>query len=164
MYVNTVEITGNNSPPSTNFTGYFRAPKAGLATNDFFLGFSPATLETGILPVTFPFSPANYGFAAPAAWGQRRAPGELQLSISDMVQAQAQLKIALQNYDGLIQDIQAAIEVLQAQYNVNATKISVLDQQKNQVESLNARLRRSKSLELRYRHTAEVLEDVTDSI
>ncbi len=163
MYVNTVEISGANSPPNTNFTGFFNAPKGGLSSNDFFLGFAPATLETSILPVIYPRAAGDYGFVAPGSWGARRAPGELQLGLSDMVQAQAQLKIALQNYDGLIQDIQAAIDLLQAQYQIDTEKITILNQQRQRVVSLNQKLRQSKNLELGYRRTAELLGEIADS-
>ena len=168
MYVNTTEITGENSPPNSQFTGYFRAPRAGLQTNDFWLGFAPATLETGILPIIYPQSAKGYSFVPPAEWGQRRAPGELQLALSDLVQANAQLKIALQNYDGLIQDIQAAIDLLQAQYNVDADKIRVLTRNRTDISNLNNRIRGAKDTELALSRVANVLDDTvraaTDSV
>jgi len=164
MYVNTTEITGQNSPPNSQFTGYFTAPRAGLRTNDFWLGFAPATLETGILPVIYPQSASDYSFVAPAAWGQRRAPGELQLALSDMVQADAQLKIAMQTYDGLIQDIQAGIDLLQAQYNVNGDKIHLLTKNREAISDLNTRIRSAKSIELGYNRAASVAEETARGI
>jgi hypothetical protein len=164
MYINITEITGENSPPSTNFTGYFAAPRAGLTTNDYWLGFDSNTVDTAVLPVLYPLSTASYGFLAPEQWGQRRAPGELQMTLSDLVQANAQLKIALQNYDGLVQDIQAAIDLLEARYNINASKIKVRKGLNGEITDLNNRLRGLKAAELFLRRAAEITQDIRDAL
>ncbi|MFO1499955.1 MAG: LamG-like jellyroll fold domain-containing protein [Verrucomicrobiota bacterium] len=159
MYVNTTEITGQNSPPSQSFTAFFTAPPAGLKTSDFWLGFSPEALDSNVLPVLFPVSAASYGLVAPPEWGQRRASGELQMGLSDLVQANAQLKIALQNYDGLVQDIEAAVDLLRARYNLNADKIKVREGVQREVRDLNILLRSFKALELIMNRTASIAED-----
>ena len=102
MYVDVTELTGENSPQSQTFTGFFTAPRAGagLGTNSFFLGFGPTSLDpstNGIMTVSYHLSAGSYGFSSTAAMGKRRAQGELQFALSDLVQANAQLKIALQN-------------------------------------------------------------------
>ena len=163
MYVNTAEITGQNAPPSTNFVGGFTAPSASLRTNDFFLGFNPQTVDTDILLVTYPVAPSDWAFTAPGTWGQRRAPGELQLAISDVVQAQAQLKIALQNYCGLIADIRAQTELLEAHHNLNASNIFILNRQKNEVTTLNQSILGALRAEVGLRRVATIISDVREA-
>jgi hypothetical protein len=67
--------------------------------------------------VDYPLSPGSYLFEAPAAWGKRRAPGELQTILSDLVQADARLKQAVKNYDELIWEIKAPAYSMGSQYN-----------------------------------------------
>ncbi len=157
MYVNTTQVTGVNSPPSTNFVGFFTAPQAGLATNDFFLGFDPTTVDTAVLQVNYPISAADYGFEAPDSWGQRRAPGEIQMALSDLVQAETQLKKALQDYDGLIQDIQASIDLLKTLYDVDAQKITLLRNNKTTLSDMNAEI-------LRYKRAQVSLDRINDTV
>jgi probable HAF family extracellular repeat protein len=164
MYINVTEITGENSPPSRTFTGYFTAPRAGLDTNDYWLGFAPAALDTAVLTISFPVAMADYGFAAPPELGARRAPGELQMALSDLVQANAQLKIALQNYDGLVQDITAAIDLLSARYQLNADKIKVRRGLNREVSDLNKVLVTLKAAELTFKRAGEIISDVTAGI
>jgi probable HAF family extracellular repeat protein len=163
MYVNTTEITGQNSPPSAGFVGYFQAPRAGLEKNDYWFGFDSTTVDTTILPVIYPLSAADYGFTAPPEWGQRRAPGELQMALSDLVQANAQLKIALQNYDGLIQNIEAAISLLEAQYDVNADKIHLLSRNRDSQIGMSSAILALRGLELGLSRVAQVVGDLAQA-
>ncbi len=168
MYVDVTEITGENSPPSQTFTGFFTRPRsgAGLGTNSFFLGFGPASLDpstNGIMTVSYHLSAGSYGFASTPAMGKRRAQGELQFALSDLVQANAQLKIALQNYDGLIQDILAAIDLLEANYNVNASKIGIMESRRNTITGMNAAIGIFKAASITLRRVATVLRDYADA-
>jgi hypothetical protein len=81
-----------------------------------------------VLEVSYPFTPSDFGFVAPASWGQRRAPGELQIAISEMVQAHARLKRAELNYENLLESIQDHIDLLQARYNVASNTIVLRDE------------------------------------
>lgn len=181
MYVNRTQITGENSPQATAFTGFFAPTIGWLHTNtiggdsvvstnqastskDFWLGFAPESLDVTTLPVLYPLSKTDYGFEAPASWGQRRAPGDLQIAISDMVQAQAQLKIALQNYDGIIQDIQAAIDILKAQYDVDEEKLFIRRQNKTDLTSANDSLLAMKRAQLAINRINDTFTETTDNL
>jgi len=170
MYVNVTEITGASSPPSSTFTAFFTAPStaAFLNTNDFFLGFTdPSSLDpsaNGILPVEYHLSAGSYGFAATPAMGQRRAQGEIQFALSELVQANAQLKIAVQNYDGLIQDIKAAIDLLAAHYDVNSNKLQILESQKSAIVGRNVGIGIFKTAELTARRVVDTAYQTSDGI
>jgi hypothetical protein len=148
MYVNTLELNGDTAPVSEAFTAFFQ-PKLGLNTErplsyssfqevkasfgsgDFFFpddapGDPGDRLAAGsLLQVSYPYSAADYGFTAPASWGQRRAPGEIQLALSDLLQSEARFKQAHLNYDNLIQKIDAQLDLLQARYALERDKIYI---------------------------------------
>jgi hypothetical protein len=172
MYVNTTELTGENSPPSTNFTGFFRPLRGEDGTfaffpdgdANFFNLFDPTTVETSILPIVYPQSAADFAFTAPADWGSRRAPGEIQQAISDVVQQSARLKQALQNYDGLIAQIQDTMTVLKAQHNLTSENISILDKKRSTITGMNAAIGTMKATEIFFRRIAETVKDTTEII
>src|SRR5690606_20862573 len=114
MYIDLTEITGEAFPPATNFTAYFKPDESTPGAYTFYTGdrqgslTDPETLDSSILEISYPVSAGSYAFAATPEMGKRRGHGELQMALMDIVQANAELKIALQNYDGLIQDIRDA--------------------------------------------------------
>ena len=146
MYVNTIELNGDTAPPSQTFTAFFKPGKFGLTNTlstdagvvgkpnyEFFFpgdaGADPGSrLETDILQVSNPMSAGDFGFVAPAIWGQRRAPGELQMTLSSLLQDQARLKQAVINYDNLIKQIEDTRDLLQARYNLAATELQIKNQ------------------------------------
>jgi Concanavalin A-like lectin/glucanases superfamily/Pentaxin family len=150
MYVNTVELNGDTAPPSRTFTGFFTKklglnidkPSAFKPEIDFeqrkldfgggefyFPGDAPEDtgdrLNEDVLEISFPYTAGDYGFAAPQSWGQRRAPGEIQLALSELVQDQARFKQALLNYDNLIQQIEDTRELIQVRYDVEADRVEI---------------------------------------
>ncbi len=165
MYVETAEITGLNSPPSASFTGFFKPLDDGNDAHVFFPGserrYDVNTVETSILSVNYPQVAGNYTFAAPAAWGQRRAPGELQEALAEIVQEQAKLKQALLDYDGLIRDIEDAVAILEAQHGVNEHEITVLSAKLGVITTLNFTIATMKSTQIILRRIATEIEDTS---
>jgi len=168
MYVDTAEITGENAPPSPSFKGFFKPLEDGYSQHVFFPGADRAydvnTLETSILQVDYPQVAGNYTFQAPASWGQRRAPGELQEALSAIVTEQANLKKALQDYDGLVRDIEDAVEVLEAQYDVNQNEIEVLSSKLAVITTLNFSIATLKAGQIIMRRVAEEIEDTSETM
>ena len=169
MYVNTTELTGENSPPSSTFTGFFSNiyTATGLVTNNYYANFAAAPVETSILAVPYTLTQGNglgYGFTATPQMGQRRAQGELQFALSDLVQANAQLKINLQNYDGLIQDIVAATNLLAAHYDLNASKVVLLKTKLGVISGINVAITAAKAAQVIANRVAQTGEQVSESI
>ena len=139
MYISSRTATGENAPPANDFTNFFKPLPNGSGWT--FLpteySYDPLTTDSSILTVTFPQSTGDYAFDAPTSWGSRRAPGELQLSLSDLVQAENNFKLALQNYDGLIQDIKAQNELLIARGVLKTDIIQKLGEGKTNIMELN---------------------------
>ncbi|MCL5099413.1 MAG: hypothetical protein M1608_18145 [Candidatus Omnitrophica bacterium] len=170
MYVNTLELNGDTAPPNQTFTGYYarlftldRDPDWGAINYDpfYFPADLPQTssnrLTNEILQVNFPFSAADFGFTAPTGWGQRRAPGEIQMALSELVQQQARLKQARLNYDNLLQQIDDIITLLQIKYNVEAEKVRIRDENHITSAALSAGV-------LTARRIQKVLADKIDKV
>jgi len=61
----------------------------------------------------------------PDGWKKRRAPGEIQMALSDLIQAHASYKQGLTELEGLLGGIQAAVDILEAKHGVFAHQIQV---------------------------------------
>ncbi|HVV73573.1 MAG TPA: hypothetical protein VHI52_19020, partial [Verrucomicrobiae bacterium] len=135
MYFDTSVFDANVSQPSSVLTGFFTAmPGAG----QYFPADLPATYTqpTNVLAINFPLADSDHRFQPPAQWGQRRAPGELQMALSDVLQTQGRLDQAIANYNALVGRIQDTANLLQAHYNLNATNESIQDAADNQTSAL----------------------------
>lgn len=70
--------------------------------------------DDSIIDLKLPASAGTYTFQAPQDWGSRAASGRLQTIISDMVQTEAELGLAVGDYDALILQIEDAADLLEA--------------------------------------------------
>jgi probable HAF family extracellular repeat protein len=173
MYVDGEEITGRRFPPTTNYTAFFKPMAADATKRSFYVGailsfeqdsvLDPQTVDTSILTVDFPISAADYGFTATDAMGKRRAPGELQQILSDLIQANGQFKIALQNYDGLIAEIRDQIALLEALEAFNLAKTALKGTQFAGVTAANIAIGIMRVIEVNLRGTAGLIRDVGDA-
>jgi len=170
-YLPVTEVTGTTAPPSADFitavfkpmddSGEFRY----TFTTDLPPG-DPSVLESEILPVLYPISTSSsdWIFDAPQSWGQRRAPGEIQEALSDFLQANTRLKLALQNYDGLILDIKDQLAQLQAQRNLKAEILGIRGGQIAAFTAMNISLAIMNGVEVNLRRTAGLARDVNDAL
>ncbi len=77
--------------------------------------------------VTFHLSKLGFGIVKNPNWtGQRRAPGEIQLSHSDLLQAIGSFKSGQKEYDNLILEIKEQVNVVTDKTNKNATQLGIL--------------------------------------
>ncbi len=167
MYVNAVDLNGQNAPPSTSFTGFFSrfdalSGDAGHYFNDDVdTQINPGLTTANILQVPYPLSAADFGFVAPASWGQRRAPGQIQLALSDLVQSQARLKQALLNYDNLIKRIEDHIELLEAREDLRDDEVRIRATRAGTVAALRVVM---KAASLTRRHIKEIVDTISDVV
>jgi hypothetical protein len=74
------------------------------------------------------------GFEKPESWtSRRRAPGELQMLLSDVYQNRARYERALREYEALVSEIESQAQLLEARYVLNADEIHVLRCEKGSV-------------------------------
>ncbi|MGE0639851.1 MAG: hypothetical protein AB7P46_06180 [Thermoanaerobaculia bacterium] len=71
----------------------------------------------------------SFFFVKPASWGnsQRRAPGNLQGTLSDLMLAMNSYEQLLTEYNNLLADIDAAVDLLETQYDVKAEQIRIMN-------------------------------------
>ncbi|MCX5758183.1 MAG: hypothetical protein NTU83_06695, partial [Candidatus Hydrogenedentes bacterium] len=80
-----------------------------------------------IKTVTFHLSKLGYGIVKDPNWtGQRRAPGEIQLAHSDLLQAIGSFKSGQKEYDNLILEIKEQVNVVTDKINKNAAQLGIL--------------------------------------
>jgi hypothetical protein len=88
--------------------------------------------------VVFELSSNGLGLIKPASWtGSRRAPGELQMARSELLQAKANFDRALVDDSTLLEQIEDQAEILQAQYDLDTTELYILNTTHNEQEFLN---------------------------
>ncbi len=92
-------------------------------------GETPPSIEPYTdVPIDYPQSTEGYAMKAPAEWGQRRAQGEIQVAIQELVQQQARFKQSVKNYENLLQDMDERIHGIQGQKWIEDTELRTFDQ------------------------------------
>jgi hypothetical protein len=132
MYVSS-DLTGDLPQPEDAFTGYFAPILFGGESSFVFdsdsLSAAYNNVDAGdVLEVNFPTAKgAEWKFVAPTAWGKRRAPGQLQVAVSDLLQSQAKLQRTLKQYENLLLDLEGAASLVTAEYELSIESIEILD-------------------------------------
>jgi ELWxxDGT repeat protein len=131
---------------------------------DLSVGDDGALIETTV-PVTFNLSTKGFGLVKPYNWtGQRRAPGEIQMAQSDMVQANARFQKAIKEYENLIRQMEDQAALLAAQYNLNANEIRILNQGLNTQRRLDSAIFDCRSWEQDLRRTAVWMQTIGNAV
>ncbi|MCC6235413.1 MAG: hypothetical protein IT580_22430 [Verrucomicrobiales bacterium] len=94
-------------------------------------------LDDGILRLRLPSTAADYTFVAPEDWGQRAAPGRLQTAISDILQVQADLALAVGDYDFLYKQIRDRVEELQVRSEIEVENLQLMESYYHTIIGLN---------------------------
>jgi|GEM_PF-991227 len=174
MYVDVNNISADTVPePSEELTGYYAATVVtynwpGSDSVDlkeelrhFFVtdleGFTAVDGSESLKEqvVHYPMSAADYSFQAPKDWGIRRSPGEIQQALIELVKAEAELYLALDDYGGLLSSIQTAVDLLQAKAALHAEKLQISADWMTTTRKFNAAI-------LTLRNVAEGMELAAD--
>ncbi len=177
-YVDVNEVSEDSVPPaSDSFTAFFKSmnrtfidPDTGevgdgdLASQfsyyfeqDITEGAFTSLPSDDVLEVEMPYSATDYSFVAPEEWGMRKSPGEIQQVLIELVKAETDYKMAIQDYLGYIGDVTSAIDIIEATSDLHAETIRIGDEQYEKQKSLNDKI---KAL----RTTAAVSEFAADEI
>ena len=153
-YVDRSELMGENPPPTQQFTAELK--------DHFVLG--NGEIATGTKAITFHIASDGLGLIKPATWTQkRRAPGEIQLARSELLQTRARFQKALREYANHMQQIQDDAALIQLQYGVNTETIIILNKTKAEQEGLNSMIRRSAQLQQRWSFWAKNVQVAGDA-
>jgi hypothetical protein len=178
MYVNPVEFTGDPEALVTNMVGGIASPfkaffaplKKGIVG---LIGhFFPKDLPVGVvlpattnaLEIAYPVAASDYSFSAPPEWGRRRAPGELQNALSELLQAESQLKRARINHNNHVLEMEDKADLLQAKYDLEAEKLLIKAQTKAEVLRLKAVLVAAREINKAMKKVEKNGGSITDAI
>ena len=89
---------------------------------------APSIDPITVTPIEYPQSSEGYAFSAPSGWGKRRAQGEIQNAIMNLVQQQARFKQAQKNYENLLAEIDEKVNGIRGEKNTAETELRVFDQ------------------------------------
>ncbi|MBL4671562.1 MAG: hypothetical protein JKX81_04825 [Arenicella sp.] len=136
------DLTGDLPPPNTSITGFFSPITFADQDVSFYypgdLATATVTSETR-LELNFPLATgATWQFIAPNNWGLRRAPGEIQIAISDFLQADAQLQRAVLAHDNLLTEIEDAADLVEAEFNLAGETLEILNTERDETLVLDA--------------------------
>ena len=155
-YVDVSQLMGTTPPPTHEFevqvTDYLNVDRTG--------GLLKNTHN-----VNFHVSTEGFGMIKPTDWtGTRRAPGEIQMARSDLIQTKTRFEKALIEYDNLMTQIEDESEILKAQYNLNTEHINILyGVQSNQL-ALNEAIMNSRRRQLDFRTTGRMASLVANAV
>jgi hypothetical protein len=185
MYVNPTELTGEPGVPVTSIIGYFNGMQkvkdvsadaiggqGSLVTNEYLKVFPEDVVDSSLVSlaenqtfqVTYPFSTGNYGLVAPDTWGARRAPGKLQINLSDLLRAEAKLKQSAVKYDLLIAQINDTADLLEAQFKLNDIKIRARSGEFTTLTLLSALRITAKNVQITTKRGLEISKGITKTM
>lgn len=181
-----VDVTGIQDvpPPSAEFTSFFKPMDAGFVNtklesgggnsiesvwSHYFSGDAPSlaantnTDFSSVLSLKVPQTASGYSFQAPDAWGNRRTPGEVQQVLSELVQAEADLQLALHDYEGLLGDISDMQQLIQAQSGMQADSIKYGQEGVAAAESTHAAVKKWRAIAAATGFAADTAQALADA-
>ncbi len=156
-YIDVLEFSDSTLPPNSKITTYFDALDKKYVRDEsgdeldmkeafrhFFgtdygneQGSNEESYEDRIKKIDFPVSTDGYAFQRPSDWGMRRSPGEIQQALTELVKAEVDLKFALDDYDGILSDIQDALDLLKARSDLHDEELTIGDDWKEDARNFN---------------------------
>lgn len=93
-------------------------------------------IKTQTHPVSYTVTDA-FGMTKPSGFSERPSTGEIQQARSDLLQAVGTYRVRLDEYEGLIADIEDRAALIDAQFNLQATSIGVINASNNELRDLS---------------------------
>ena len=90
--------------------------------------------------IEYPLSAADYGFTAPDNWGIRRAPGEIQQALVNLVQKSADLDLAIDDYGDLLDEVQRMSNDIAMKSEFSKHQLTIKNSFTNEIEGINDKI------------------------
>jgi hypothetical protein len=110
-----------------------------------------------VVDITFPISTGDYSFQAPSEWGMRKAPGEIQIALIELIKAEADLQLALAQYAGLMGEIGYKLLILKGRTELNNSELEIGYKWRDLTEKFNASM-------VTLRNVADVADYLSDEV
>ena len=182
MYIAS-DITSDLVEPdgTDSFIGYFSAIAIGPSDADpsknAYSAFFPADFTSqdaaaaALLPegttraVTYPVSTgADWPFIAMSSWGERRAPGEAQIALSDALQAQASLQLSVRAHENLLEELQDRLDLLNAEFFNHLKIAEILTDARDFTVGLNTGMGIARSAQVAARAASQIARDAAEIV
>ncbi len=192
MYVDSSDLTGAEGAEFQIFTATFSPLPAGIGHFDFeirdpdcthaidddncSLGPQPDSTLDVDYHVATPIrtrSTANgpdiadsFFLVKPAEWGdsQRRAPGELQNRLSDLLITMNSYRQVLTEYNNLIDDIEDQADLLEATYDVKTEQINIMNGARKELSVLTGVIETLKATKVALNSASNTIEKLTEHV
>ncbi|MBI1319167.1 MAG: hypothetical protein GC168_09485 [Candidatus Hydrogenedens sp.] len=159
-----VEINNGNITFEVQIKNYLTSIMAGSSNTT-----SPP--NTGVLPadtITVKYNMRDtggrLGIAKPEGWTERRAPGEIQIARSALLLALSDFMKAVDDYGSFAGDVQGKVDLIQARYNLNAAKLTLLNDRFDDKKTVQDVLFGIKIGQFALRTGATIAEKVADAL
>lgn len=158
MYVNVDDLLGMDLPTGDtikqSFTNY--------AASEIF-GFG-ATTASSTAEVEFRVVP-GFGFVKPKEFRyERKAPGEIQLARSDLLQEWWRFKKAIKEYENAIKEVEEQADIIASQVTLRSVQIGIKSAHMTTVIGLNSGILAAKALELGFKRAADMTDNTMNSL
>ncbi|MCC5806978.1 MAG: hypothetical protein JJU00_11685 [Opitutales bacterium] len=182
LYVDTASVLGSIPAPDSMMTAYFDAMRFGVpegATGldevyaHYFETDAPSvqTYDSAdnLLEIDYPLSSredtgTGWRFQATPDMGTRRAPGEIQVALQSMVELEVELLAALDAHRNHVASIEDALDLLQAQFGLQAQQLELLDKQRGTITTMNKVIAAAYATQATMEYTREVTANVSEAV
>lgn len=191
MYVDQTDLTGAAGQEYQTFTATFdpmpngighfdfdpNEPECGVALADDDCALDdpdPTTLNVTYHVTTSvrssdaagnPTVADSFFFVKPPEWGssQRRAPGELQGKLSELLVAMNAYEQILAEYNNLVDDIIAQADLIEATFDVKSEQIKIKSGARKELFNLTVAIEVLKGVQVVLRRTATITKDIAQN-
>ena len=132
--------------------------------DDISLGGNTAVelLGDDLIHLKLPATASDYTFVAPESWGQRSAPGQLQTMVGEMLQTQAELSLAVGDYDFLIKQLRDRVALLKLRADLSEQSLLAKTQLLSDIQSLNNKITALQTSADVFTGAADLLAEIAD--
>ena len=120
-------------------------------------------VDNGEIEIPFTINVDQFRYEKPASYTQRPAPGEIQIAMSDVIQAKGALNLALQAYDNLILDIEHQLKTLDRRKQLKTDKLITLGIVRGIQTALNVAIVAAKSTQLASERASKLTSDLSEA-
>lgn len=154
QYIDVTELAGVPTPTNQLFSA---------TLTQFDVG-PQGELNSKSTVVKFPVNAGAFQLVKPPEWSSRRAIGEAQRSMGEIVQAQLRFEKSLNDYGNLLTQIEEQGELLRAQFRVGQEELQILDASRQTQISLNDQIKNSRTTQQILRTSAQAVNLIASAV
>lgn len=154
-YMDVPQLTGMDAAKFRSESVAFTVtiPELSADAEDVSIGYRAMNL-------TYPITPGMpWQFSKPDGWGDRRAPGEIQMALTELIKANALYQKEVRSYSGALSEVERALNTLEAKFDVQRAQIKIMDDADQAISDVELKIKGLKVLELAFNLGSKALAD-----